>query len=68
MKYVVSQRAAAAQLNLSAAHRLGDDTLVVFSEREVMSCDMLSGSLEERAGQLGGAVATLAEVKHLFNH
>lgn len=68
MKYVICQRAAVAHLNLSAAHRLGDDTLVVFSEREIMSCDMLSGTLEERADRLGGMAATLTEVKQLFNH
>lgn len=67
MKYVVCQRSYAELHDIRTAHHLMDDTRVVLTEKEVLSCHSVSGNLEERAVQLGGVVSTLQEVKFVFN-
>ncbi len=67
MKYVICQRSYAELHDIRTAHHLMADTRVVLTEKEVMSCNAVTGNLEERARQLGGVVSTLQEVKFAFN-
>ena len=67
MKYVICLRSSAELHDIKTAHHLMDDTRVVLSEKEVLSCTSVTGTLDERAGQLGGVVSTLQEVKFVFN-
>jgi hypothetical protein len=67
MMYVIASKDEAEKAHIrTSGHRVKDGK-VILNEKEVNVCSTLSGSLEERAAQLGGEVYTYESAMQVIN-
>jgi hypothetical protein len=67
MRYVTADRDKAYKAHISLVGHLTKEDKVLLNEKEVTTCSLLEGSLEERAQQLDGEVMEYIDAMSLIN-
>jgi hypothetical protein len=67
MRYVVANKDKAGNVHIPLAGHLTKGDEVMLNEKEVTVCNLLSGTLEERAEQIDGRVLEYIDARQLIN-
>lgn len=68
MEYIIADRNKARNWGFSENGHIVRGTFICLNEKEVMNSQAMSGTLEERAKELGGLVSSVTEAKMIMNN
>lgn len=67
MKYVIAKSKIALSVGISKKGHIVNNGFIIMNEKEIMNCEFLEGSIEERVQTLGGTIYTNTEINNIIN-
>lgn len=68
MNYIIADKAKAKNWGFSELGHIVNGSKICLNEKEVINNPAMSGTIEERAEELGGCVTSATEAKQIMNN